>query len=563
MAHGTSTTEGRATGRITQTWSEPFVPDGPPPPGAPTITGVSPNPASLESTVTVTGTDFTGVTNVTLAGNNVTYSVVSSTSITFTAPGAAVTGKVRVFTPAGTAVQSDTLAVTPTSTGTAPVYSSKLTRRSMGVAGKNSIQVIEEYPGAAVHRTPVSADFVCNYSGGETTYTWGPLDAQVQKLFGLGIEPAMNCTYNLPAYSGWGSQMAVPTRYGVANNDANGHTFAQWITWYSQKFCKAVVNRYHKDGANKAPFITDTNYVKFYTVWNEPNNWQFWMPNNYTYDAAPSAGEVGIRKYSDKPYDYADLMAACYKEMKSVSADVVVGTGGTAVLGVEGTSDHRGWKSWTWYDHLIKRWKATITGTVPNGWSVCQCDFVTLHVYMGGDHVGKSGSASPPSVKLNAVWNALCTDPPMCHNLFHAEGWGSVLIWADEGGFAHDTRAVTGYGWMGDPVNMSYIQKAVDRQILSCQEAHDQHRATWRLWFGDDSWPTGTGTGYTQVWAAGSPKLGPKFLFAGYQDFHPTTTPASPENHYGMYPYNSTTKKTKSGVDNDAWDYILSIPKKP
>lgn len=59
-----------------------------PPPAAPTITGISPNSGSTTggTSITITGTNFINVTNVTIAGISVSYTVVNSTTITATTP---------------------------------------------------------------------------------------------------------------------------------------------------------------------------------------------------------------------------------------------------------------------------------------------------------------------------------------------------------------------------------------------------------------------------------------------------------------------------------------------
>ena len=72
---------------------------------APTVTGVSPTSGYIEggTTVTVTGTNFSGATAVALGHTDVSFVVVSPTEITFTTPvGAAGTLDVTVADPSGT-----------------------------------------------------------------------------------------------------------------------------------------------------------------------------------------------------------------------------------------------------------------------------------------------------------------------------------------------------------------------------------------------------------------------------------------------------------------------------
>ena len=75
------------------------------PPPAPTITGFSPKTGITGTTVTITGTNFTGATKVTLAGVNCpVFSVVSATRITVKVPANGKTGKFKVITPGGSAL---------------------------------------------------------------------------------------------------------------------------------------------------------------------------------------------------------------------------------------------------------------------------------------------------------------------------------------------------------------------------------------------------------------------------------------------------------------------------
>ncbi|TAG00439.1 MAG: peptidase S8, partial [Cytophagia bacterium] len=66
---------------------------------APTITSFTPTSGTVSTSVTITGTNFTGATVVSFNNvNATTFNVVSATSITATVPTSATTGKVRVTT---------------------------------------------------------------------------------------------------------------------------------------------------------------------------------------------------------------------------------------------------------------------------------------------------------------------------------------------------------------------------------------------------------------------------------------------------------------------------------
>jgi molybdenum ABC transporter molybdate-binding protein len=71
----------------------------------PTITKISPAHAKAGATVTLTGTNFTGTTSVTIQGVPASFKVASATRLTFTVPAKAKTktGVITVTNPSGTA----------------------------------------------------------------------------------------------------------------------------------------------------------------------------------------------------------------------------------------------------------------------------------------------------------------------------------------------------------------------------------------------------------------------------------------------------------------------------
>jgi len=97
----------------TQYWHNEFLPTAPPP--APSITGFSPPSGPVGTTVTITGSGFTGANDVQFNGTSVgtgNFAVNSDTQITATVPAGATTGPISVTTPGGTATSSDSFTVT-------------------------------------------------------------------------------------------------------------------------------------------------------------------------------------------------------------------------------------------------------------------------------------------------------------------------------------------------------------------------------------------------------------------------------------------------------------------
>lgn len=84
-------------------------------PPAPVITGFTPMSGIPGTTVTLSGSNFTGATTVTFNGVPAVFNVGSDTEITATVPMAATTGVIRVTTPGGTATSSMPFTVQPLS----------------------------------------------------------------------------------------------------------------------------------------------------------------------------------------------------------------------------------------------------------------------------------------------------------------------------------------------------------------------------------------------------------------------------------------------------------------
>jgi hypothetical protein len=87
----------------------------------PTITTVSPTSGAPGSSVTITGTTFTGATAVKFYGLTASFTVNSSTQITATVPANATTGSITVTTPGGTATSATSFTVAPRITSFTPV----------------------------------------------------------------------------------------------------------------------------------------------------------------------------------------------------------------------------------------------------------------------------------------------------------------------------------------------------------------------------------------------------------------------------------------------------------
>ncbi len=117
---------------------------------APTISGFSPASGGVGTSVTITGTNFTGATSVKFNGQSASFSVVTSTQINATVPNCSSSGAVSVTTAGGTANSSTSFSVTGCTT------SSQLLANPGFESGNNGVWtttsgVIDNSTGAPAH----------------------------------------------------------------------------------------------------------------------------------------------------------------------------------------------------------------------------------------------------------------------------------------------------------------------------------------------------------------------------------------------------------------------------
>ena len=106
----------------------------------PTITGLSATCGVAGNTVTITGTNFTGATDVKFNGTTATYTVVNGTTITATVPSGATTGAIVVTVPGGTAT-SGTFTLTYTVTQSAGKPGDTVIIAGSGFTGATAVKI--------------------------------------------------------------------------------------------------------------------------------------------------------------------------------------------------------------------------------------------------------------------------------------------------------------------------------------------------------------------------------------------------------------------------------------
>ena len=105
----------------------------------PSVTSLSPAYGSASTTVTITGTNFTGVTAVDFGTASATFTFVSNSQITATAPGGVGVVDVTVATPGGTSAVNagDRFSYGPTVTGLNVAYGPAAGGSSVTITGTN------------------------------------------------------------------------------------------------------------------------------------------------------------------------------------------------------------------------------------------------------------------------------------------------------------------------------------------------------------------------------------------------------------------------------------------
>ncbi len=171
----------------------------------PTITGFSPTSGQTGSSVTITGTNFTGATALTLNGTSATFTVNSATQIGATIPSGATTGKFAVTTPAGTGTSTNSFTVTTSSS-----------TLDLTIDGLYVTQATQTYPTASVPLVKDRSGWVRVFVLANIANTATP---QVQVDFGSGHV----LTINAPGSS-------VPTSIDAnVNQSWNAAVPAAWI----------------------------------------------------------------------------------------------------------------------------------------------------------------------------------------------------------------------------------------------------------------------------------------------------------------------------------------------
>lgn len=163
-----------------------FTVTAPPPP--PTISGFSPASGVVGSTVTVSGSNFTGATSTQIGSSASTaVTVISATSLSFVVPTGATSGTVKVSSPAGTATSTASYTVTAPPVANAPVsehivvdqfgYRPTSVKTAVIRSPNVGYDSNRRYTPGATYRVIRASDGVSVLQGAPTVWNSGAVDA--------------------------------------------------------------------------------------------------------------------------------------------------------------------------------------------------------------------------------------------------------------------------------------------------------------------------------------------------------------------------------------------------
>jgi len=216
----------------------PIPPPVPPPP--PAVSSVTPSSGWPGSSVTISGSAFTGATSVTFNGAAAVFTVNSDSQITATVPPGATTGPVSVTTPSGTGTSSAPFTVTaqpaPAVSGVSPssgTVGSSVTVSGSALTGASSVA----FNGLAAAFTVVSdTKITATVPSGALT---GPVtvttpDGSTTSSTSFGVIPAVSSFSPTSGKAGTIVTISGSAFTGASSVSFNGVSAPFSVTSYSQ-----------------------------------------------------------------------------------------------------------------------------------------------------------------------------------------------------------------------------------------------------------------------------------------------------------------------------------------
>ncbi|HKS69502.1 MAG TPA: RHS repeat-associated core domain-containing protein, partial [Ktedonobacterales bacterium] len=256
------------------------------PPPAPMLTSLTPTSGAVGSTVTLSGSGFTGASSVAFHGTLASsFTVVSATQLTAVVPQGATSGLITVTTPGGSATSSGSFTVTatpppppPTTTTTTAYYGGGLAE---SVNGTLSYLLSDPVLGSASASVNLSGQVVATqlyapygavrYASGILPTDYGFTHQRVDATSGLDdygarwYDPlAGQFTSADTTLAGGLNRYAYVAGNPETRTDPSGHVYAQRTTPYYQDFGAAVYNLIAKDQGHAGNGMSTALFIARY-----------------------------------------------------------------------------------------------------------------------------------------------------------------------------------------------------------------------------------------------------------------------------------------------------------
>ena len=314
------------------------------PAAAPTVTSFNPNSGPPGTSVTITGTSFTGATSVTFNGAAASFAVNSSTQITATVPSAATSGPVAVTTSAGTGTSSTNFTVTAPAapmissfTPTSGQVGTSVTISGSGFAGATKVAFNGTAASFAVDsNSQITATVPSGATSGPIAVTTSAGTATSSSSFTVTTQPIVNGNFETGTFSGWTTGGGAPTP-SISTAQAHSPTHSALLgytgstgepngdSWVQQQFAVPTgggtlslwVWEFTTDSITydwQTCQIRNTSGATLSTLFKDAGNGQAWQQRSYS--LASWAGQTVVLwcnvhedGWGDQTYMYLDDVA--------------------------------------------------------------------------------------------------------------------------------------------------------------------------------------------------------------------------------------------------------------
>ncbi|GAA4349464.1 hypothetical protein GCM10023185_06240 [Hymenobacter saemangeumensis] len=431
-------------------------------PAAPTLTSLSPTSGPVGTSVTLTGTNFTGATGVSFNGTAAsTFSVTSATTATATVPAGATSGNVTITTPNGTSNGVAFTVVTPTAvTSIVPAGSSPTNAGSVSYTVTFSAQVtgvtVANFSLTAVG---VAGASVSSVSGSGSTYTVtvstgsGDGTLRLNLANSSGISPGVS---NSPYTSGqaYTIDKTPPTATITSSTGANGSTSSSATFAYTVTFSESVT------GFTAADVTVSNGSLSGFSG----------SGTTYTFAITPAAnGPVTVSIAANMAADAAgngNTAAAqysiTYSQPVTAAPALTSPANGSSISSTTPTYSGTAVANSTVTVYVNGTSIGTTQASAGGSWSLTQPTPLAYTTHTAAATAQASGSA----VSASSASSTFTVSPP---NLSISTGTATTPIVVAAGTYNNITITGTGYGQLGGAVVVNGALQVAGSLYTNCQ----------------------------------------------------------------------------------------------